>query len=434
MGASPSHPLYVKPAAPPLDPVVARHLRFTGPVYDAVSPWMPLSVLRAVYDLGGVIDKPVLRRPVTEAEKPMVSADGSTSLSCRLYTPGHLGAAEVAPLCVFIHGGGYTIGSATSHQSTCRFIAAETGFRVLAAVYRRAPEAPYPAAQNDVFEIYRQISARPAEFGLDPARPRVVISGDSAGGQLTIALGLMIREHNRKAAATTTGAVGAGAGDAEPPAASAAPAPVIQSSMLVPFYPVINRYREWQSTHKYSAGYMLSEYLVKYFCESYLGATPEARDRFRTDALLNPDLQSDFSGMPPMLVVTAECDILHDEAVAFAATVNARGGAAVHVEAAGQVHGFVTHLMPFVAGAAVVRDACARMVAVVGAADDVAARAALRGEPVAGSVAPGATAAAGPAASGGAGAGTGASAASASASGPAAESDSGLRKRATATA
>lgn len=174
---------------------------------------------------------------------------------------------------------------------------------------------------------------------------------------------------------------------------------------------------------------MLSEYLVKYFCESYLGATPEARDRFRTDALLNPDLQADFSGMPPILVVTAECDILHDEAVAFAATVNARGGAAEHVEAAGQVHGFVTHLMPFVAGAAVVRDACARMVAVVGAADDVAARAALRGEPVAGSALPTGSAAA---ASGGAGAGSGTSVSAASE--PAAEGDSGLRKRAAATA
>lgn len=182
-------------------------------------------------------------------------------------------------------------------------------------------------------------------------------------------------------------------------------------------------------THKYSAGYMLSDYLVRYFCECYLGATPEARDRFRTDALLNPDVQPEFGGLPPMMVVTAECDILHDEAVAFAATVNARGGAAVHVEAAGQVHGFVTHLMPFAAGAAVVRDACARMVGVVAAADEVAARAALRGEPVAGSAAAGVGAGAGGgAASGGAGAGSGSSAAAE----PAFESDSGLRKRATA--
>lgn len=246
MGGAPSHPLYVRPATPPLDAAVARHLRFTGPLYDAVSPWMPLAALRAVYDLGGAIDKPALRRPVTDTERILLSADGSTELRCRLFTPG-LAADEVAPLCLYIHGGGYTIGSATSHQSTCRFIAAETGFRVLAAVYRRAPEAQYPAAQEDVFAIWRHISANPTAYGLDPVRPRVVISGDSAGGQLTIALGLMIREHNRSTAPTAGAGAAASTAAAAGTAVSSSPAPVIQPAMLVPFYPVINRYREWES-------------------------------------------------------------------------------------------------------------------------------------------------------------------------------------------
>lgn len=200
---------------------------------------------------------------------------------------------------------------------------------------------------------------------------------------------------------------------------------ILPSAQLLFPHPI--RPYVYLQTHKYSAGYMLSEYLVRYFCESYLGATAEARDRFRSDALLNPDLQPDFRGVPPLLVITAECDILHDEAVAFAATVNARGGAAVHVEAAGQVHGFVTHLAPFPSGAAVVRDACARMVAVLAARDETAALAALRGEPTAAPTAPAASAAAGAAAGSGA-ARDAASAASGSADVPVA-ADAGLRKR-----
>lgn len=143
-------------------------------------------------------------------------------------------------------------------------------------------------------------------------------------------------------------------------------------------------------THRYSRGYRLSTTLLDYMWACYVGETPEARVRHASDAILCPDLQTDLSGLPPTVLVTAECDILHDEGAAFVEAMNARGGAAVHVDLPGMIHGFAVNLHLFPSAASAMRDFCARMVAVCAATDAAGALAAARGSGT--STAPGAPA------------------------------------------
>lgn len=92
------------------------------------------------------------------------------------------------PVVVYLHGGGYCIGSLDSHRPMLTHLAAATGGRVLAVDYRLAPEHPHPAALQDACGAYRWVLAG----GTDPAR--VVVGGDSAGGGLTLATLVALRD------------------------------------------------------------------------------------------------------------------------------------------------------------------------------------------------------------------------------------------------
>ena len=100
----------------------------------------------------------------------------------RLYTPEGIGPA--AGLLVYLHGGGFVVGSLDSHSQACRFIARRTGCKVLAVGYRKAPEHPFPAAVDDAVAAFRWAVANAAELGVDPRR--VAVGGDSAGGNAAV--------------------------------------------------------------------------------------------------------------------------------------------------------------------------------------------------------------------------------------------------------
>ena len=336
----------------PLLPDVAADLSWRGAIVEAVQPWLPLWLRRAGYDAAGALDGrrmlSQLTQPLVEVDMTMPSADSSADeLPARLYAPrlAHM-RGDTLPLLFYVHGGGYALGSLTSHIATCRVLASETGWRVLAVTYRRAPEHEYPAASEDVLAAYAHAASTAAtSLGLDARRPQIIIAGDSAGGQLVIELALRLRARARAAAA----------GEPQLPA----------PALLVPIYPAINSYKDTASKAKFASGYgVLTLEDIRKYAAMYLGATPSARARHAADALLNPDLQSDLSGLPPMLLVTAECDPLHDEGAAFCDLARARGAEGVeHLEAVGRLHGCMQSLYHVPANHEFVRTLAARMVA-----------------------------------------------------------------------
>lgn len=111
-------------------------------------------------------------------------ADGAR-LPARLYEPEGL-APQDDGLLVYLHGGGWTLGSIDSHRNTCRFIAKRARCRVLAIGYRKAPEHRFPTAFEDSRAAFRWAVAHAAELRIDPAR--IAIGGDSAGGNLSAAV------------------------------------------------------------------------------------------------------------------------------------------------------------------------------------------------------------------------------------------------------
>ena len=110
------------------------------------------------------------------------------ALPARVYRP----ADGRAPLVVYLHGGGWTIGNLDSHDRMCRRLADGSGAAVLAIDYRLAPEHPWPASVDDTVAALRWVASAPAELGEAPSA--VAVAGDSAGGTLAALACLRLRE------------------------------------------------------------------------------------------------------------------------------------------------------------------------------------------------------------------------------------------------
>jgi acetyl esterase len=113
-------------------------------------------------------------------------------LPARLYTPTFVDSSTPGPLLVFLHGGGFIFGDLDSHDAAVRFLAEQSGVRVLSVDYRLAPEYPFPAAYDDALAAFRWTVAHAETLGIDPTR--IGVGGDSAGGNLAAEVALAVGE------------------------------------------------------------------------------------------------------------------------------------------------------------------------------------------------------------------------------------------------
>ncbi len=214
----------------------------------------------------------------------------------RTYSPG----PDVPPgTMVYFHGGGWVFGDLDTHDALCRGLTSATGLRVVAVQYRLAPEHPYPAALEDAWTVTRHVAER--EPGL------LVVGGDSAGGNL----------------ATTVAARARGT------------ATRVAAQLLV--YPVTDLSAfDTPSYRDFARGHWLTAGAMEWFRGHYVphGAALD-------DPELSPLHRADLSGMPPALVVTAECDVLRDEGAAYARRLRAAGNEVVYRCHEGMIHGFL---------------------------------------------------------------------------------------------
>lgn len=197
---------------------------------------------------------------------------------------------------LYLHGGAYIYGSVDSHQELIARIALEARARVLALDYRLAPEHPFPAAIDDVVAVYRALVAG----GTAPRR--VLIAGDSAGGGLTAAALLTLRD----------------AGDRLPAG----------GVMICPWVDVEAR-----------DGSMIEN-------EAYDWATREDADLWQRTYLGGADprdgrasaIHAELRGLPPLLVQVGEAEILRDQVRAFVDKARAAGVAVEFELAPGMIH------------------------------------------------------------------------------------------------
>jgi acetyl esterase len=225
----------------------------------------------------------------------------------RVYRPAGSDGPPL-PAVAFAHAGGWVLGDLETHDEVCRFLAEALPAVVVAVDYRLAPEHVYPAAHDDYWAVIGWLAGNAAALGADPGR--LVLAGDSAGGNMALAAALRAREEG---------------------------GPVI--AVQAAAYPATDMTLEHggapgRSYERYAEGFGLTAKTMAWFADTYL---PEVSDRARVSPLLADDL----AGLPPAVIATAEYDVLADEGAAYAARLDAAGVPVSYLAADGLTHGFL---------------------------------------------------------------------------------------------
>lgn len=238
-------------------------------------------------------------------------------LRARLYRPA---AASGAPLMVYLHGGGWCLGSLESHDGLCRHLAHLSGMNVCAVDYRLAPEHRFPAALDDAWEATRWLASQAAQLHSDPQR--LVLAGDSAGGNLAIACGLRARDEGWQG---------------------------IAAQLLL--YPVCDARMQTPSHRIFHDLPMLSAANMAQMWRLYHPATP-------VHPMASVAEHETLQGLPPTVMVAAGLDILRDEALDFAQRLEQAQVRVALIRAEGMVHGFANFSAMAPAVAALLGQAC----------------------------------------------------------------------------
>jgi acetyl esterase len=228
-------------------------------------------------------------------------------IKARIYRPETTwpGPPDTLPTVLFIHGGGFVIGSVETHDNQARGICRATNSVVISVDYRLAPETPWPGAVEDSYAALRWAADNIGELGRDPAR--LAVAGDSAGGNLAAVVALLARDQG----------------------------PALCAQMLI--YPVVDMTGEgsYQSRIANASGYLLTADDMVWFSEQYVPKTADP-----ADPTLSPLRAPSLAGLPPTVVLTAEFDPLRDEGEAYAAALTAAGVEVHAYRADGLIHGF----------------------------------------------------------------------------------------------
>jgi acetyl esterase len=213
----------------------------------------------------------------------------------RTYTAA---APDRSAKVLYFHGGGFILGGLDSHDDVCADICARTGYEVTSVDYRLAPEHLHPASFEDSFAAFLWAAAA--------AGQPIILAGDSAGGNLAAAVAHLARGHER--------------------------APVGQ----VLIYPGLGGDISKGSYVTHAEAPMLTMRDLEFYKDIRTGGAD-----FSTDVRYLPLADTDFSGLPPTVVISAECDPLSSDGEAYRDRIREAGGKAVWREEPGLVHGYL---------------------------------------------------------------------------------------------
>ncbi|MEM9137184.1 MAG: alpha/beta hydrolase [Cyanobacteria bacterium P01_F01_bin.42] len=224
------------------------------------------------------------------------------SIAIRLYYPSQ--DANI-PLIVYFHGGGWVTGSLETHDRVCRRIASGTGALVLSVDYRLSPRHKYPVPLEDCYDAVVWASSQAASLGADGSR--LIVMGDSAGGNIAASICLMARNQ---------------AG------------PKIFRQMLL--YPAVDGTLSYPSHQTYAKAPFLNQASVQFFRAQYMNTIEDTKEPY-----FSPLLAQTLANLPPAFILTAEHDPLHDEAKAFSERLSAAGVDVIYQDYPGMMHAFL---------------------------------------------------------------------------------------------
>lgn len=238
--------------------------------------------------------------PPDVAEVREISVPGTTGdVSVRLYRPA---SDAPCPVFVWLHGGGWVFGTVDLDDTFCRIVANGVEAVVLSVDYRLAPEHPYPAALDEAEAVVSWAQNHSAEVGGDPRR--VALGGESAGGNLAAATALRLRD-------------------------SGAPPLCLQILVCA----ILDSTMTSASLQEHGDGKFLTRSVLAWSWDHY------AKGHLH-EPYASPMHATDLSGTAPALIITAECDPLHDEGVEYRRRLLDAGVGAEWIDFDGMIHGF----------------------------------------------------------------------------------------------
>ncbi|HET6507515.1 MAG TPA: alpha/beta hydrolase [Baekduia sp.] len=287
----------------PLHPQVASLLRAMAE--DDAPPPADLAAERKEYldsalRLGGAAE------PVAGTEDVVVPSFDGARLPARVHAPLH--APEADALLVWLHGGGWYVGDLPTFDRVARVLANAAGAKVLTVEYRLAPEHRWPTQVRDAYAVLAWARGDgAAQLGIDPGR--VVLGGDSAGGQLAVV--------------------------------AARHAPPASLRALVLAYPALDPTLSSESYKTFADGPMLTKADMERCWAFYLGDEDGAVQRAAADPDVAPLVATDLDALPPTAIALAEEDVVRDDGAALAEALDAAGVPVDLRVFEGMVHGYI---------------------------------------------------------------------------------------------
>jgi acetyl esterase/lipase/uncharacterized protein YbjT (DUF2867 family) len=268
---------------------------------------------------------PIAKLPVTDEWVTVPAEVGDVRV--RIVRPPD--ADGTLPVILYMHGGGWVLGNAGTHDRLVRELAVGTGAAVAFVEYDRSPEAHFPVAIEQGYATARWIVREGAAHRLDPQH--MAVAGDSVGGGMTAALTLMAADR----------------GDVR----------FIHQSM---YYPVTDAAMDTGSYQRFAEGYFLSAKSMEWFWNAYL---PDVTRRAESYASPLRASDAQLTGLPPAFVIVDEADVLRDEGEAYAARLRANGVPVTTVRYDGITHDFM--MLNPLSGTHATRAAVAQAVAIL---------------------------------------------------------------------
>jgi len=261
----------------PTDPQILAFIEETARHYPEASNRASAEEARRSYDV--LCSAFAFPRPqdVTATDETITARDPDRTIAVRCYTNDSDEVDDDTSCLLYFHGGGWIVGGLESHDSICAELCANTGMDVVAVDYRLCPEHPYPAALDDAEAVYRIIVER---YGV------VIAGGDSAGGHISAALCIRLRDTE-----------------------------CVQPAGQLLIYPAVGATPEGGSYATNAGAPGLTTADVIHYWDIFSGS---ADWRTTTDPGLAPIRSTDLSGLPPAIITSAGCDPLRDDAMLYA--------------------------------------------------------------------------------------------------------------------
>ena len=244
-----------------------------------------------------------LELPTAEVSQKTITQDGH-QVDLTIVRPA--GVTGNTPAFMFVHGGGWILGDFPTHERLVRDLVAGSGATAVFVNYTPSPEARYPVAINQIYAATKWVATHGKEIKVDGSN--LAIAGNSVGGNMSAAVTLLAKEKGE---------------------------PRIKFQLLL--WPVTDANFETASYTQFEQGYFLTRPMMKWFWDAYT-ADPGLRKEIYASPLQATAAQ--LKGLPPVLIQTAEFDVLRDEGEAYGRKLDAAGVDVTVTRYDGMIHDF----------------------------------------------------------------------------------------------